>query len=265
MRSGPGSLWRPLGSRPSATASNPNATASNPNAGASNPRETRQGRISRSPSTGSRPSRSPLPRSPPIQAPRSTARARRRHVVAHARRAARELHGSRGPGNGPPSPPRDGPRRSRFPRRPPRRPGSHAPLSQGLLTRRGARLARPATSPLRPRRSRPLARRLKESGEPVGQVGVLEQDLGDVMETEVGYLVARAHWRRGSRFGGGLGVSRLCLCAPGQAPCHLPDPPREPELPGRRPQDRDGAGAHDRVAGPRAHGLRHPPARAVPA
>jgi RimJ/RimL family protein N-acetyltransferase len=37
----------------------------------------------------------------------------------------------------------------------------------------------------------------KESGEPVGQVGVLEQDLGDVMETEVGYLVARAHWRRG--------------------------------------------------------------------
>ena len=37
----------------------------------------------------------------------------------------------------------------------------------------------------------------KETGEPVGQVGVLEQDLGDVVETEVGYLVARPCWRRG--------------------------------------------------------------------
>jgi RimJ/RimL family protein N-acetyltransferase len=40
----------------------------------------------------------------------------------------------------------------------------------------------------------------KESGEPVGQVGVLEQDLGGVVETEVGYLVARAHWRQGIAF-----------------------------------------------------------------
>ena len=37
----------------------------------------------------------------------------------------------------------------------------------------------------------------KQTGEPVGQVGVLEQDLGDVMETEVGYLVSRSEWRRG--------------------------------------------------------------------
>jgi RimJ/RimL family protein N-acetyltransferase len=35
------------------------------------------------------------------------------------------------------------------------------------------------------------------SGEPLGQVGVLEQDLGDVVETEIGYLIARAHWRKG--------------------------------------------------------------------
>jgi RimJ/RimL family protein N-acetyltransferase len=37
----------------------------------------------------------------------------------------------------------------------------------------------------------------RETGEPLGQVGVLEQDLGDVTETEVGYLIARAYWRRG--------------------------------------------------------------------
>ena len=41
---------------------------------------------------------------------------------------------------------------------------------------------------------------LKETGEPVGQVGVLEQDLGDMVETEVGYLVARLHWRKGIAF-----------------------------------------------------------------
>jgi [ribosomal protein S5]-alanine N-acetyltransferase len=37
----------------------------------------------------------------------------------------------------------------------------------------------------------------RESEEPVGQVGVLEQDLGDVVETEVGYLIAAPHWRQG--------------------------------------------------------------------
>jgi RimJ/RimL family protein N-acetyltransferase len=37
----------------------------------------------------------------------------------------------------------------------------------------------------------------RASGEPVGQVGVLEQDLGDIVETEVGYLIARAHWGKG--------------------------------------------------------------------
>ncbi len=35
------------------------------------------------------------------------------------------------------------------------------------------------------------------SGETLGQVGVLQQDLGDVVETEVGYLIARSHWRKG--------------------------------------------------------------------
>jgi RimJ/RimL family protein N-acetyltransferase len=37
----------------------------------------------------------------------------------------------------------------------------------------------------------------RKSGEPLGQVGVLQQDLGDVVETEVGYLIARSHWRKG--------------------------------------------------------------------
>lgn len=37
----------------------------------------------------------------------------------------------------------------------------------------------------------------RDSGEPLGQVGVLEQDLGGVLETEIGYLIARAHWRQG--------------------------------------------------------------------
>jgi RimJ/RimL family protein N-acetyltransferase len=35
------------------------------------------------------------------------------------------------------------------------------------------------------------------TGEPLGQVGVLEQEVGDKVETEVGYLIARPHWRRG--------------------------------------------------------------------
>lgn len=37
----------------------------------------------------------------------------------------------------------------------------------------------------------------RRSGEPLGQVGVLEQDLDDGVETEVGYLIARVHWRQG--------------------------------------------------------------------
>jgi RimJ/RimL family protein N-acetyltransferase len=37
----------------------------------------------------------------------------------------------------------------------------------------------------------------RHSREPLGQTGVLEQDLGDVVETEIGYLISRAHWRKG--------------------------------------------------------------------
>jgi RimJ/RimL family protein N-acetyltransferase len=44
------------------------------------------------------------------------------------------------------------------------------------------------------------------SGEPLGQVGVLEQDLGDVVETEVGYLIARAYWRKG------FATEAACAC-----------------------------------------------------
>jgi RimJ/RimL family protein N-acetyltransferase len=38
---------------------------------------------------------------------------------------------------------------------------------------------------------------LKETGEPVGQVGLIRQHVDGVAEDEVGYLIARAHWRRG--------------------------------------------------------------------
>ena len=37
----------------------------------------------------------------------------------------------------------------------------------------------------------------RESGEPVGQVGLLLQDVDDRFETEVGYLIHRPFWRRG--------------------------------------------------------------------
>jgi RimJ/RimL family protein N-acetyltransferase len=33
--------------------------------------------------------------------------------------------------------------------------------------------------------------------EPVGQVGLIRQEVEGQSETEIGYLVARAHWRRG--------------------------------------------------------------------
>lgn len=47
----------------------------------------------------------------------------------------------------------------------------------------------------------------RENGEPLGQVGVLEQDLGDgTTDTEVGYLIARPHWRQG------LASEAACAC-----------------------------------------------------
>lgn len=38
---------------------------------------------------------------------------------------------------------------------------------------------------------------LTETGEPVGQVGLVPQLIDGVLEPEIGYLVARAHWRKG--------------------------------------------------------------------
>lgn len=38
---------------------------------------------------------------------------------------------------------------------------------------------------------------LTETGEPVGQVGLIPQLVDGVLESEIGYLVARAHWRKG--------------------------------------------------------------------
>lgn len=41
---------------------------------------------------------------------------------------------------------------------------------------------------------------LKETGEPVGQVGLVRQHVDGVEEDEVGYLIARQQWRRGYAF-----------------------------------------------------------------
>lgn len=38
---------------------------------------------------------------------------------------------------------------------------------------------------------------LRETGEPVGQVGLIRQLVDGVAEDEVGYLIVRQHWRRG--------------------------------------------------------------------
>ena len=38
---------------------------------------------------------------------------------------------------------------------------------------------------------------LKETGEPVGQVGLIRQQVDGAREDEIGYLIARRHWRRG--------------------------------------------------------------------
>ncbi len=37
----------------------------------------------------------------------------------------------------------------------------------------------------------------RETGEPVGQVGLVEQQVDGVTEPEVGYLIHRPHWRKG--------------------------------------------------------------------
>src|SRR5262245_26769829 len=38
---------------------------------------------------------------------------------------------------------------------------------------------------------------LREGGEPIGQVGLVRQHVDGVAEDEVGYLIARRHWRHG--------------------------------------------------------------------
>ena len=38
---------------------------------------------------------------------------------------------------------------------------------------------------------------LRENGEPVGQVGLVRQHVDGAFEDEVGYLIARRHWRHG--------------------------------------------------------------------
>src|SRR5262245_43566157 len=47
---------------------------------------------------------------------------------------------------------------------------------------------------------------LKETGEPVGQVGLIRQHVDEVAEDEVGYLIARPHWRKGLATEAALGT-----------------------------------------------------------
>ena len=37
----------------------------------------------------------------------------------------------------------------------------------------------------------------KETDEPIGQVGLIKQEVDGAMETEIGYMLARRHWRNG--------------------------------------------------------------------
>lgn len=46
----------------------------------------------------------------------------------------------------------------------------------------------------------------RDSGLPVGQVGLLLQDVDNCFETEVGYLIHRPYWRRGYAFEAARGV-----------------------------------------------------------
>ena len=41
---------------------------------------------------------------------------------------------------------------------------------------------------------------LRESGEPVGQVGLVPMEIGRVEETAVGYMIHQPFWRRGYAF-----------------------------------------------------------------
>jgi RimJ/RimL family protein N-acetyltransferase len=46
----------------------------------------------------------------------------------------------------------------------------------------------------------------KESGDPVGQVGLARQLVDGTSESEIGYLIHRPHWRRGFAVEAALGV-----------------------------------------------------------
>ncbi len=48
----------------------------------------------------------------------------------------------------------------------------------------------------------------RETSRPVGQVGLVLQDVGEAREPEIGYLVHRPYWRRGLAMEAALGVRR---------------------------------------------------------
>jgi RimJ/RimL family protein N-acetyltransferase len=46
----------------------------------------------------------------------------------------------------------------------------------------------------------------RDSGEPVGQVGLLRQHVDEVFEPEIGYMIHASHWRRGYAHEAAAGV-----------------------------------------------------------
>lgn len=54
----------------------------------------------------------------------------------------------------------------------------------------------------------------RASGQPVGQVGLLLQDVEGALEAEIGYLLHKPFWRQGLATEAALGVRRYAFAAP---------------------------------------------------
>ena len=57
----------------------------------------------------------------------------------------------------------------------------------------------------------------RATGQPVGQVGLLLQDVEGKLEPEIGYLLHRPFWHQGLATEAGLGVRRYAFATPGRS------------------------------------------------